>query len=475
VPFPVHDEQVGKGGLGVPPSAVVPGGEALKATLRRGDVLYVPRGFVHEARTSDGASSLHLTLALPSASWSWGELIAAAVHDKSVPAAASQRMGPTNGAADGAALLRKLRSCEQTERGPWFWRRSAPPVLGCPDGLGATSGGGQEAARSLAATVEVEFGLRPPAGPTNDVKAKGILESLLVSRAAVHNKRQDDAAREGITLAAAAPPMASPSAWVRRKASCSRAAIGDKDSEAAEGSEGGLLARAEIAESLLATLAATGSEPRRVADFDDCPLLCDFCKACFAQVCVDRGLLVFVGADLTHADVPAEIVEAVAKFEGALCDIEPLVQQILSQPWSRTCTSETSPLDSARLHLTVAYTVNSLYWMLLRTRGATVQNHPVRAELERIKKCLRKVKDAETRAATATATANTGGRSLTVEQSHSRELMPPPGQRQRLGPMNASPHDGKPEDEAMVTQRQSKLNTAAVQRFVASTLGGVAK
>ena len=50
-------EQVGKAGLPVPDAAVAKGREVLRATLKRGDVLYVPRGLVHEARTSAADST----------------------------------------------------------------------------------------------------------------------------------------------------------------------------------------------------------------------------------------------------------------------------------------------------------------------------------------------------------------------------------------------------------------------------------
>lgn len=65
------DEQAGKGDdmlhereLGEP---------ELRCTLRRGQVLYIPRGAPHVART-DGSpsSSLHLTIAIPTADLSWG-------------------------------------------------------------------------------------------------------------------------------------------------------------------------------------------------------------------------------------------------------------------------------------------------------------------------------------------------------------------------------------------------------------------
>ena len=77
VAFPTHDEQVGKGGRAVPPTAVGDDRVALRATLRAGDVLYIPRGFVHEATTAEDAASLHLTIALPTADWSWAAVAAA--------------------------------------------------------------------------------------------------------------------------------------------------------------------------------------------------------------------------------------------------------------------------------------------------------------------------------------------------------------------------------------------------------------
>ena len=33
-------------------------------TLRRGDVLYMPRGYVHEARTAGSGGSFHVTVAI---------------------------------------------------------------------------------------------------------------------------------------------------------------------------------------------------------------------------------------------------------------------------------------------------------------------------------------------------------------------------------------------------------------------------
>ena len=90
-----------------------------------------------------------------------------------------------------------------------------------------------------------------------------------------------------------------------------------------------------------------------------------------------------------------EATEAVANFSAALSDIEEKVKRLQSLPWSQICGPDTPPLDSARLHLMVAYAVNALFWMYLRARGEKVAGHPVKAELERVKKALRRVKEAE--------------------------------------------------------------------------------
>ena len=95
----------------------------------------------------------------------------------------------------------------------------------------------------------------------------------------------------------------------------------------------------------------------------------------------------------------AQIAKAVADFDGSLQHIEVLVSRLQAQPWSQICGPGMAPLDSARMHLMIAYTVNALFWMYLRTQVVDVHDHPVRAELERVKKALRKVKEAEKEAA----------------------------------------------------------------------------
>lgn len=74
IPYPYPHEQVGKGGLPIPPQ-VLNGPLCINATLLPGDVLYMPRGFVHEARSPSNEPSFHITIALATHDWSLAGLV----------------------------------------------------------------------------------------------------------------------------------------------------------------------------------------------------------------------------------------------------------------------------------------------------------------------------------------------------------------------------------------------------------------
>ena len=274
IAFPMSDEQVGKAGLAVPESALR--GEVTEHELVEGDCLYIPRGWVHEARTGASEPSLHLTIALPTHDWCWAKV------------AAGGRVREQLGHEDCGP-----------GRPSWFWRRSVPPALIC-------SGAGEAAtasARELAASVEVEMGLTPASGETRAAEARAgeprrggdVLARLFAERVAPHNRAQDaDEARRA--AATARETAASASASLSAASLVRRRREDDPPARARpEGREhgGGLRARAEIADALVASLGkVTADRAARVADFEPSPLLCDFGRACFAQVCVDAGLLV---------------------------------------------------------------------------------------------------------------------------------------------------------------------------------------
>ena len=66
--YPYPQEQVGKADLEVP-SEVLNGPTAIRQTLQPGDVLYMPRGYVHRAICSPEAPSFHVTVALATQDW----------------------------------------------------------------------------------------------------------------------------------------------------------------------------------------------------------------------------------------------------------------------------------------------------------------------------------------------------------------------------------------------------------------------
>ena len=68
VPFPGPDEQVGKT-REFPPNFF--SSKKRKFRLQENDVLYIPRGVVHEAETSGKDASLHVTIALATHDWTW--------------------------------------------------------------------------------------------------------------------------------------------------------------------------------------------------------------------------------------------------------------------------------------------------------------------------------------------------------------------------------------------------------------------
>ena len=55
----------------------------------------------------------------------------------------------------------------------------------------------------------------------------------------------------------------------------------------------------------------------------------------------------------------------------------------------------TNPLNAAELDLTLAYTLNSLFWIYLRTQGVAPKDHAVSAELDRIKNYMVRLKQAK--------------------------------------------------------------------------------
>jgi Cupin superfamily protein len=85
VPYPYPHEQVGKNGIPVP-EAVLQGPILLQRTLGPGDVLYMPRGYVHVARSCSVSTpptpSFHATIAMATHDWSLAGSLSSLIQSK---------------------------------------------------------------------------------------------------------------------------------------------------------------------------------------------------------------------------------------------------------------------------------------------------------------------------------------------------------------------------------------------------------
>jgi len=81
IKYPSNHEQVGKNGLKVP-EEILNKKPLFDITLRAGDVLYMPRGYVHEAETSKSEPSFHCTVAIATHDWSLSKTLAQIVTEQ---------------------------------------------------------------------------------------------------------------------------------------------------------------------------------------------------------------------------------------------------------------------------------------------------------------------------------------------------------------------------------------------------------
>merc|ERR1712130_50142 len=75
-----------------------------------------------------------------------------------------------------------------------------------------------------------------------------------------------------------------------------------------------------------------------------------------------------------------------------LADIEAHLDPLLKHKDIDNVSHEVSDLESAKLSVAIAYALDTLYYIYLRTNGTEIKSHPVRKELERVKKYIEKIK-----------------------------------------------------------------------------------
>ena len=96
---------------------------------------------------------------------------------------------------------------------------------------------------------------------------------------------------------------------------------------------------------------------------------------------------------------PTELNSAVADFHKGLKNLETSLEPIVEKQ-SRTQLLEEAetPLDKAKVDIAAAYTLNSLVWMWMKTKGENPKESEVKDELDRVKAAMLKAKEIQDRA-----------------------------------------------------------------------------
>jgi len=277
VPFPFTLEQVGKYDECPVPEETLASKPLLDITLEAGDILYMPRGFVHEAFTSH-EPSLHLTIALATHDWSWSRV-------------ASRALTGAGGLTEDAVASFQS-DVDSLDTKTNLWRHSIPPCLLCEGGI--ATGPQRDASVRILERMTQEINSKATKTNAAETITSALLLETLRGQVEVHNRRQD----------AVRPPCTkgrclTQDSFVRRlteeeKVKIEKAKAEAKEEEEEEEEEGGpsgLVARDEIADALMDIIASCTTTPIAVKDFKDAPMLCPFSKVCFAQVCVGLGIL----------------------------------------------------------------------------------------------------------------------------------------------------------------------------------------
>ena len=80
-------------------------------------------------------------------------------------------------------------------------------------------------------------------------------------------------------------------------------------------------------------------------------------------------------------------------LQNALGHVEARLDPFLSRPRGEVM-GELTGVEKANLNVALAYTMSSLFYVLLKTKGAPTEDHEVRTELQRISKAVQQVKSA---------------------------------------------------------------------------------
>eukprot|EP00735_Rhodelphis_limneticus_P010460 TRINITY_DN3201_c0_g1::TRINITY_DN3201_c0_g1_i1::g.3637::m.3637 TRINITY_DN3201_c0_g1::TRINITY_DN3201_c0_g1_i1::g.3637 ORF type:complete len:208 (+),score=11.12,sp/Q32PE4/C1D_BOVIN/39.42/2e-25,Sas10_Utp3/PF04000.10/6.4e-15,Fungal_trans_2/PF11951.3/0.0038,SR-25/PF10500.4/1.3 TRINITY_DN3201_c0_g1_i1:73-624(+) len=92
--------------------------------------------------------------------------------------------------------------------------------------------------------------------------------------------------------------------------------------------------------------------------------------------------------------LPEELSTSLSNVEHAIASLDEHLEPFFSMPLSEIVSS-LGTHDGAKLNLVLAYAVNTMFFLLLRTQGLNPNDHPVKQELERIKTYMKRLQETE--------------------------------------------------------------------------------
>eukprot|EP01114_Cavostelium_apophysatum_P000692 TRINITY_DN10631_c0_g1_i1.p1 TRINITY_DN10631_c0_g1~~TRINITY_DN10631_c0_g1_i1.p1 ORF type:complete len:158 (+),score=31.64 TRINITY_DN10631_c0_g1_i1:80-553(+) len=87
-----------------------------------------------------------------------------------------------------------------------------------------------------------------------------------------------------------------------------------------------------------------------------------------------------------------QALETVTKLGKQIEEIEEHLKPFFSMP-TEELSGRLSESDMAKLHVVVAYTINTLFYLYMKLQGMDPNNHAVKKELERVRLYITKVKE----------------------------------------------------------------------------------
>eukprot|EP00743_Colponemidia_sp_Colp-15_P005202 GILK01005597.1.p1 GENE.GILK01005597.1~~GILK01005597.1.p1 ORF type:complete len:145 (+),score=27.61 GILK01005597.1:46-435(+) len=91
--------------------------------------------------------------------------------------------------------------------------------------------------------------------------------------------------------------------------------------------------------------------------------------------------------------LPPDVEKNLSSFEDTISKLETHLKPLFETDIN-DLSAKLSPLESAKLNVMLAYGMDTLFYLYLKTQGVSPLEHPIKGELDRVKSYMKKVKEA---------------------------------------------------------------------------------